>query len=124
MCASKSFDRLAKRAAREDVLKTEWQQCVQENDIEIAGDASMLESVVQHQRIAAELVDGSSSGGHSIRMLYMRHAGQFPDKLQSFIIRAAAGTISTADNSDFFPLLNQLSHNPFDHRRLARAAQR
>ena len=87
-----------------DVLKTKRLQCVQKNDIEVAGDAAVLKCVVQHQCLASELVDRLSCRSKPIGVLHVRHTRQFPGELQGFVVHAAAGTISAADDADFLLL--------------------
>ena len=124
MCPCQPFDRFAERTSREDVLKTEWLQGIQQHDIEIAGDAAMLKGVVEHQHPAAKSVDGSPGGGEPIGILHVRHAGQFPSEFQGFIVGTAAHAIPPADDADFLLLLIDLLYDPFDQRRLAGSTQR
>ena len=119
------FDRLAQRAARKDVAEPERLQGVQQHDVQIAGDAAMLEAVVQYDQFRLERPDGLSRRRHPIGVLHVRHVGQQPSQLAGFIVfLAGLRPISTADDRHANAASAKPRGEPLDQGRLARAAER
>ena len=68
--------RLAERAAGKDMAEAERLQGVQQDDVQVAGDAAVLEGVVQDDRPALELADRLPGRRHAIGILQVGDAGQ------------------------------------------------
>ena len=98
-------------------------QGVQKHDIEVAGNAAMLEGIVQHEHLASEFTDRPVGRGDAIGVLHVRHARQFPGKFPGFVVRPVVDAITAADDSCRFALREELADDPFNQRCLARAAQ-
>ena len=68
--------RLSQRAAGKDVAVAQWFEGVEQADIQIAGDAAVLEGVVQHEGLAAEPCDRLPGPGDAVAVLHVGHVGE------------------------------------------------
>jgi hypothetical protein len=69
-------DWLAERTAGKHVAKSEWLERIDQHNVQIAGQAPVLETIVEHDDLAAILGNRSLGGGHSIGILHVRHMGK------------------------------------------------
>ena len=69
------FDRLSQQPAGKHVLEPERLQGVEQDDIEVPGDAAVLKAVVEHNQLAAEPLDGLRAG-QAVGVFHVRRLGQ------------------------------------------------
>ena len=85
---------------------------------------AVLEAVVQHDQLAAELRDGLLRGGQAVGILHVRHVGKQPPHLQRLVVRLARGRpIAAADHRHPHAALLEPAGDPLDQGGLAGAAE-
>jgi hypothetical protein len=89
--------RFAQCAAREDVFETERLQGVEEYDVQVACESTVLETVIENEEIWMELFDCPPRRRNSVAILDMRHIRQGLRQLAGFVVLfTACGAISAA----------------------------
>ncbi len=117
-------DRLAQQAARQQIAVPPRAGGVDQDEVEIALQAPMLEAIVQHQDVALQLLDRRPRQGDSISSLQMRHIGEVLFQHQCLIVPARYTSVTSAQQCHLQAALAKEPRDPFDARRLAGAADR
>ena len=68
-------------------------QGVQQHDVQVAAEAAVLKTVVQHDRPATERPNGLPGGGHAIRILHVRHVRERQPQFQGLVVGRKKGTV-------------------------------
>jgi len=122
--AAQSGEGFSQRAAGKDVFEAERFEGVDENDVEIAVDATMLEGIVEEDHLAAEFFDGDGRGADSIGVLQVGNVGQLVFEFNGFVVAASGfGAVAAADKGDTHALVSEEPGDPCNHRRLAGSAE-
>ena len=107
------------------MIEAEGFQGVQQDDIQIADQAAMLETIVEDDQLRFQFLDGDSSGGHAIGVLHVRHVGEFLLQLPGLVVAAAfLGSVTAAYDRHANLMPPKPSGDPFDQRRFTRSAER
>ena len=83
------FDRLSQQPAGKHVLEPERLQGVEQDDIEVPGDAAVLKAVVEHNQLAAEPLDGLARAGQAVGVFHVRRLGQKALEFQGLVVGPA-----------------------------------
>src|SRR5205814_134884 len=95
-------------AAREDVVVAEWLGRVDEDEVEIARDAAMLEGIIENENVRVLDLHG---GGETIGGDANFCAGHFREQC-CFITAAVAGAIAAEEDCGSFSAFLQLAREP------------
>jgi hypothetical protein len=95
---------------------------INEDKIDVAVQAPVLETVVEHDALHT-LPFELATTLYAIRVLHVRHIGeQLCEQLALIIQRVPFATVAAGEDAGSACALTQLARDPLDHRRLARAA--
>ena len=61
--------------------------CVDQDDVQVAGDAAMLERIVEDDELCRQLLDRERRRRDPIGVLHMRHVRQLFLELSGFVVR-------------------------------------
>ena len=117
-------NRLAKQAAWEDSAQAKRVEGVEQDNVEVAGEAAMLKAVVEDREFAFEFVDGDSCKRSTVAALKMRNVGQVFFEDATFVVKAFGLTVAPAEDRSTKATLARPAGDVFDHRRLAGTAER
>ncbi len=114
--------RLTQQTARQQMAVTPGHGGIEQHQVHVTGQPAMLESVVEDQDLAFELLQRGPGQGNTIRPLQVRHVGQVLVEDQGLVIEPAAAAIAAAEDGDA-PILPPIkAGHVFHHGRFARAA--
>ena len=66
----------SRSSARKYVIEPERLLGIQEHDVQVAAEPTVLKAVVEHNQLGVERLDGSLRGGHPIGILHVGQIGQ------------------------------------------------
>ncbi len=118
------FDRFPQPSPRKHVAEPERLQGIQEHDVQIAAEAAMLKTVVQHDQVRSEGGNGLPCGGHAVGVLQVRHVGERLLQFAGLVVGLARrGPITTANHRHTNAAVGEPAAEPADQGRLAGAAE-
>src|SRR5438132_13098662 len=94
---------------------------VNQNDVEVAGQAAVLEAVVQDKEFAFQLAHSGLREGYAIRILKVWNVGQVLFQNERLIVAAVAGSVTSAEDRNTQIVLAVEASDVLDTRRLAGA---
>ncbi len=98
---------------------------VEQDDVEIPRNPSMLESVVKNQNIGVLVCQKIFGGGNPVRILSMFDVWKLERKLQKLVVDAVRGfAVSATDDSRSQTPVEKKPTEPGDHRSFAGSSER
>jgi hypothetical protein len=122
--AGQALGRLAEHAAGEYMVETEGRERIQQDDVQIATQSTMLESVVEKNHVATVIVDGLAGSRKAIGVLHVGNVGQSPAELAGLVVGMfAGGAVAATNNGGLQPLRGERAGQPLYQRGFAGAAE-
>ena len=119
---SQGFQRLPEQASGQDTTQPERLEGIDQDDVEVPSQATMLEAIIEYQDLGLQLLDRDPRGLDPVAILEVRDVGEVLLQDTTFVVESM--DLLVAATQDRHPLVvsAEPSSHPLDHGCLAGAA--
>src|ERR687898_366012 len=107
-----------KPAARQEGAAAPGVGRVEKDDVEVARQSAVLESVVEDEYLAVELLDGRLGQRGAVGALQVRHVGEVLLEDERLVVAADLGAVAAAEDADAAVESAIKASDELHHRRL------